>query len=110
VELDFPAPVTFDTVLVSFDTGLDRTTAEMGAFWRAPESVRDWRLEVQTNGAWVPVFEERDNYQRRRSAKFEPVKASALRLVVERTNGEAEIARVYEVRVYHEGRERKGFG
>ncbi len=110
VELSFPAPVTFDTVLVSFDTGLDRTTAEMGALWRAPESVRDWRLEVQKNGAWISVFEERDNYQRRRTAKFEPVTASNLRLVVERTNGAAEIVRVYEVRVYHEGREPKIFG
>ena len=107
VDLDFGKPVTFNTVLVSFDTGLDLTTADMGALWRAPECVRDWRLLAKVDDTWSVVFEENDNYQRRRTARFDPVTASALRLEVLSTNWSEdceidEAARIYEIRVYEE--------
>ncbi|MBE3558185.1 MAG: hypothetical protein IMW89_03050, partial [Ktedonobacteraceae bacterium] len=106
VELHFAQPTTCNTVLVSFDTNLDLTTSERTEFWRAPECVRDWRLYALLNEQWQLVFEEQNNYHRRRTARFEPVTTTALKLEVLATNAPAgaveESARVYEIRVYNE--------
>ncbi len=104
VDLDFGMKRTFDRVLVSFDTNLTLTTGERMALWRAPESVRDWRLHACIDGQWRLVHEERANYQRRRIARFEPVTATGLRLEALSTNGDLS-ARVYEIRVYGDGEE-----
>lgn len=103
VELDLGRAVAFNTVLVSFDTNLDLTTGARTEFWRAPECVRDWRLQARVDGRWREVYAETDNYQRRRTARFPSVTASALRLDALATNGTGgEGARVYEIRVYRE--------
>ena len=101
VELHWDEPQTFNTVLLSFDTQLDLTTGQRTEFWRAPECVRDWRLQAQTKNGWQIIYEESGNYQRRRRATFDTVTASTLRLEVLATNGDLS-ARVYEIRVYHE--------
>lgn len=101
VDLDFGQRRTFDTVLVSFDTNLTLTTGERMALWRAPECVRDWRLHACIDGQWHLIHEERDTYQRRRIARFEPVTATGLRLEALSTNGDPS-ARVFEIRLYNE--------
>lgn len=101
VELAFDAARTFNTALVSFDTNLTLTTGQRPELWRAPECARDWRLHARTAGRWHPIYEERGNYQRRRTARFAPVTATALRLEVLATNGDPS-ARVFEIRVYNE--------
>lgn len=82
VELRFPQPTTCNTVLVSFDTNLDLTTGERPGFWRTPECVRDWCLYAQMDEQWQRIFEEQENYQRRRTVRFEPVLAAALKLEI----------------------------
>lgn len=101
LELDFGQAVSFNQVLVSFDTNLDLTTAHRTEFWRAPECVRDWRLHIKTDRGWQIVYEENDNYQRRRTVRLERVKTFALRLEVLATNGDPS-ARVYAIRIYDE--------
>jgi hypothetical protein len=82
VELDFGNRVTFNTALVSFDTNLNLTYTKFGAFWRAPQCARDWRLYAELDGAWQLIYEETGNYQRRRAPRFDAVTTRRLRLEV----------------------------
>jgi len=115
VELDFGKKVSFNTVLVSFDTDLDATEAKRRPFWRAPQCARDWRLYARVGGAWQMVYEETGNFQRRRVARFGHLTADALKLEILATNAteplpspsreprlHGYVARVYEIRVYDE--------
>src|SRR5690606_29412304 len=86
VQLAFDQPMAFNTLQVCFDTQLDRTTDQRPELWREPECVRDWRVSVREGGAWRVVFEEKDNYQRRRIARFDRVTADAVRVEVLATN------------------------
>jgi hypothetical protein len=66
-----------------------------------PELVRDYRLEASVNGQWTVIHRECGNRKRKRVHLLNaPVSGvSALRLVVEATNG-APQAQVHEIRVY----------
>jgi hypothetical protein len=71
-------------------------------FWGRPqpETVCDYRVEVETDAGWQLVHREAGNYQRRRVHRLAAVVTTrALRLVVEATHG-LDHARVCEVRVY----------
>lgn len=84
--LDFGESITFNTVLVAFDTDLNLIASQMPDFWRAATSVRDWRLYAHINGEKRLIHEETDNYQRRRRVRFEILAASKLELEVLATN------------------------
>ncbi len=86
VELRFPEPTAFTAVQVAFDTNLNLILGKAPAFFRTPQCVRDWRLHACVGGQWRAVYEETDNYQRRRVARIAPVTATALRLEVLATN------------------------
>ncbi|MEU9228867.1 FAD-dependent oxidoreductase [Streptomyces massasporeus] len=65
-----------------------------------PELIRDYRVEALVGGAWHPLVTVRDNRERRRSHVLgEPVRATALRLTADATNG-SEWATVVGVRVF----------
>jgi hypothetical protein len=109
LELRWPESVALREVQLIFDTGLHRFltlspadgyTARMHWGRPQPETVRDYRLEIETAAGWQPVHTERGNYQRRRVHTLDaPRQSSALRVVVEATHG-LDHARVCEVRVY----------
>jgi len=109
LELRWPAPVTVCEIQLIFDTGLHRFltlsqadgyTAKMQWGRPQPETVRDYRLELETAGGWTEAHREAGNYQRRRVHRLErPVETRALRVVVTATNG-LDHARICEVRVY----------
>jgi len=117
LELRWPEPVALREVGLIFDTGLHRflTLSQADGYtrrmhWGAPqpETVSDYRLEVETAaapGVWRAVHTERGNYQRRRVHRLAALDAPALsgiralRLVVTATHG-LDHARVCEVRVY----------
>jgi len=64
------------------------------------ELVRDYRIEARVGGQWNQLCRETGNRTRRRRHRWsEPVRATALRLVVEATNG-APCAEVFEIRAY----------
>ena len=110
IELRWPEPVAVREVQLIFDTGLHRflTLSQADGYtrrmhWGAPqpETVRDYRLEVEdAAGAWREIHRERGNYQRlRRHRLATPAPARALRVVVEATNG-LDHARICEIRVH----------
>jgi len=69
-------------------------------FYRDPQCVRDYVIEVSIDGAWSKVLEVRENYQRRRVHILPvPVSTQKLRIIVLATNGDASAA-VYEIRTY----------
>lgn len=105
VELDFGEPKTVNTVYLTFDTNL-KTKRYLS--WRfkdeermPPECVRDFQVQVLRDGKWVTVSRVRNNWQRRRIQRFDPVKTSKLRILITATNGDPS-ARIYEIRAYNE--------
>jgi hypothetical protein len=109
LELRWPEPVTVREVQLIFDTGLHRflTLSQADGYtrrmhWGAPqpETVRDYRIEVETGGGWQPWHTEAGNFRRRRvHRRADGGAVTALRLVVTATQG-IDHARVCEVRVY----------
>jgi hypothetical protein len=99
--LFFAQPVTFNTVLISFDTGLQHTVNDRTPFHRSSECVRHWRLQVRKGDTELIIHEEKDNFLRRRRIQFDPQTADRIQLHILSTNG-VETARVYEIRVYNE--------
>jgi hypothetical protein len=114
--LAWERPVTVGAVHVTFDTGFqrqltlsasDRTTATV-IRGPQPETVRDYRIEVQdAGGSWRVIAAGEGNYQRKRIHRLaRPVETRALRLVAVSTNGDPS-ARVFEIRCYPPGRNDK---
>ena len=108
LDLHWDEPVTLSEVILIFDTGLHRLlTLSMAdgytqkMLWGRPqpETVRDYELSVATADGWQVVERVRDNHQRRRAHRFEPVSTRTLRLTVTATHG-LDHARVLEVRAY----------
>ena len=107
LQLDWDAPQTIRQVQFTFDTGLQRRlflSGEDGPYKSQtrgpqPETVADYVVDVLVNGEWREVARNADNCLRRVVHTFEPVTASALRLRVLKTQGDA-LARVFEVRCY----------
>jgi hypothetical protein len=105
--LRFPQAAAVSRVYLTFDTNLSRRLlrSQDPSLFRIdppspiPETARDYRLEAVVGGAWRPLAEVKDNYQRRRVHTFDPVQTDQLRLTVTRTNGDPS-ARVIEVRAY----------
>jgi len=99
-ELRWESPQRFNTVQLLFDTDMNRHTRR--ALFRYPDCVKRYDVEAEINGQWRRIAGETDNYMRRRMLHFDTIQASKLRLVIHETNG-ANVARVYDVRVYLEG-------
>jgi hypothetical protein len=109
IELRWPEAVMVREIQLIFDTGLHRllTLSQADGYtarmhWGHPqlETVRSYRIEIETTHGWQTLCAERDNHQRRRVHRFACAgPTAALRLVVESTHG-LDHARVCEVRVY----------
>lgn len=109
LELRWDQAVTIREVQLTFDTGMHRKLTLTHSDdlmkqmqWGRPqaETVREYRLLGEVDGAWVELAVATGNHQRRRVHRLdEPVTIEALRLEVTATNGVPD-ARVFEVRVY----------
>ncbi|QHI70792.1 FAD-dependent oxidoreductase [Tichowtungia aerotolerans] len=97
LQLDFEKAASIGRVQLTFDTDLNCRNFDTPAF--PAQCVRDYRVEVEENGRWVPVVEERGNFQRHRIHTFTARRTSKLRVWVDATHGDRQ-ARIYEVRVY----------
>jgi hypothetical protein len=104
VELRWSEPVRVGEVVIAFDTDLDTSTDSRPGLHRAPEAVRDYRVDLRVDGEWVTAAGERGNYLRHRVLRFAPRTATALRVTVLATNGDPS-ARIYEIRAYPPDRE-----
>jgi hypothetical protein len=107
LELLWPQPVVASRVQLIFDTGLHRPlsfsladayTALMHWGSPQPETVRDYRIEIDTAGDWQTVAVVEGNYERRRVHTFAATSLRRLRVVVLSANG-LDHARVCELRV-----------
>ena len=107
IELRWSEPQTVSQVQIIFDTGFARplTLTHSDGFnakvvrGPQPETVRDYQVEVETEGGWVEVARVEGNHQRRRVHEFDAIAVQAVRLTCEATNGDTQ-ARVFEVRAY----------
>ncbi len=109
LELRWPAPTAIAQIQLTFDTGMSRplTLSHSDAYvekmeWGRPqpETVRDYSVEAEIDGAWRTLCEESGNYQRMVRHTLEaPVPATALRVTVTATN-DIDHARICEIRAY----------
>ena len=100
LQLRWEEPQTISRVALTFD-GIGCRYTDMpfndGGQTFGP-MVRDYRLEAEVAGQWLPLTAVTDNYHRFRVHEFQPVEVTALRLVVEAANGPGSGARVTEIR------------
>ncbi|MFS0724057.1 FAD-dependent oxidoreductase [Paenibacillus sp. 1P07SE] len=104
LQYDWRSPVSLRTVQLVFNDDVNEDLINLHhhrtPFEAIPELVKDYRLEVRIGDAWVTIAEVTDNYKRKRNHTLaEEVRADALRLVIEATNG-CPRAEVVEVRAY----------
>lgn len=99
VELQFPRPVQFNQIQITFDTNANRRVRL--PLFRYPECVKRYDIAVLSGDNWKTIAEEGDNYARRRVHTVEATTSDRLRITVLETNGSPN-ARIYEVRVYNE--------
>ena len=109
IELRWDIPKSFDSVLITFDTGLHRVLTFSHAddyvrkmHWGRPqpETVCDYIITAEIDGAWVDLLEVHNNYQRVRKHQFSAGKKyNAIRILVNATHG-IDHARICEIRVY----------
>jgi len=107
IELAWDEPRRLGRVQITFDSGFHRelTLSANHALARRmhrspqPETVRDYEVEVESEGAWVSVASVQGNYQRLRRHSFEAREVSRVRLRCLATNG-SDSFRVFELRCY----------
>ncbi|MEO6923909.1 MAG: discoidin domain-containing protein, partial [Bryocella sp.] len=100
LQLAWDSPQEFSKVVVTFPGHLLREYHAYAPFYRDPQCVRDYDVQLSSDGAsWRTVAEVRENYQRRNTIEFERESASYLRILVLATNGDPSAA-IYEVRAY----------
>ncbi len=107
LQLEWPQPLRLRELHLTFDSGFVRplTLTQSDSFnarmirGPQPETVRDYVLEVRSQGQWREIIRVHDNYLRKVVHQFSPTEADAIRLTVLRTNGDRQ-ARVYEIRAY----------
>ncbi|MFJ7196464.1 MULTISPECIES: FAD-dependent oxidoreductase [unclassified Streptomyces] len=105
LELSWPQPVTLGRIDVLADNDVNEDLINLHhhrtPFETLPTLLRDYRVEVRDgDGAWRTVSRTKDNRWRRQVHTLdEPVTSTALRIVVEATNG-APSAHVVAVRAY----------
>ncbi|MFD7754594.1 FAD-dependent oxidoreductase [Streptomyces sp. NPDC059757] len=104
LRLDWDAPVDISAVHLVFDDDVDEYLNNLHRhrteFEIMPELVRDYRIEARADGGgWTPVARETGNRRRHRIHRFAPFRTTALRVVVEATNGAPE-ARIVALRAY----------
>lgn len=106
IQATWSAPQEISRLEIVFDTGLYRllTLSQSDSYFGkmiwgkpSPETVRDFSVEIQKDGAWTTLFEVTDNGLRRwQQTLSESVTCTALRVTVKRTWGitEARIIRL----------------
>ena len=100
IELEWPESQIISAIEITFAGHLLREYHAYSPFYRDPQCVRDYDLEVNDGSGWKLVSSIRDNYQRHRCHHFQtPLQGSRLRITILATNGDPAAA-IYEARVY----------
>lgn len=108
IQLEWSHPQQIQFIQVTFDSGLHRLlflSGEDGVYLpqtrgKQPETVSDYRIEAEIEGAFKEIAKGKDNYLRLVRHKIEPnVLTQKIRIEILKTNGDP-LARVFEVRCY----------
>lgn len=100
LELAWDSPQEIAQVQVTFEGQLLREYHAYPPFYRDPQTVSDYEIQVRDEGGWRTVVEARDNTATRVVHDLTvPVTTTALRLLVQGTNGDRS-AGVFEIRAY----------
>jgi hypothetical protein len=109
IELSWERPQSIREVQITFDSGFQRelTLSAQDSVNRGmirapqPETARDYSLWYRktAGSGLVRLGEVKENHQRLRRHRFEPVEAQAVRIHIAATNGD-DFARIFEVRCY----------
>jgi len=91
---------TISEVDLTFPGHLLREYHAYAPFYRDPQCVKDYDLQIEIGDRWETLIEVRGNYQRqRRHVLDRPVTAKKMRVMVLATNGDPSAA-IYEIRIY----------
>ena len=109
IELSWNKPVRVGQIQLIFDTGLNRflRISPEDSVYRnqergpQPETVSDYTIEAIHNNKRTVLATVRNNYLRRVVHAIEPMEAEAIRITVQKTNGDP-FARIFEVRCYED--------
>jgi hypothetical protein len=100
LQLEWDNTQQISEVMLTFAGHLLREYHAYAPFYRDPQCVRDYDIQLSSDGvSWRTVAEVRENYQRHNTARFDPESAAYLRIVILATNGDPSAA-IYEVRAY----------
>lgn len=100
LQLEWHEMQNISEVHVSFSGHLLEEYHGYSPFYRDPECVRDYSIEICSDDAWSEVVRVEGNYQRRRTHPLQkPAATAKLRLLIHATNGDPSAA-IYEVRCY----------
>jgi len=98
LELEFAQSAKINTVSLVFDTDMSNPgTCFVGKYPEVPTCVKDYTVEVYTDGSWRKVADVTGNFMRKRDHYFPALSAQKLRITVEATCGDPS-ARITEVR------------
>jgi len=98
INLDLQTPTVIRSVSVVFDTDLSNPIVSWSSKKPNPaRCIKDYTVEVFADGKWTTVAAVTDNFMRKRTHSFAPVKAEKIRVTVERTWGDPS-ARIMEIR------------
>lgn len=109
IELSWNTPLKINCIELVFDTGLHRylrispqdsvyNNQERGP---QPETIADYTVMGVSKGKSKKIVEMRGNFLRLVKHQFEPVEVNAIRIDVQKTNGD-QFARIFEIRCYLE--------
>lgn len=108
LQITWQTPIKISQIHLVFDTGLHRhlTLSQLDSYsdsmiWGSPqpETVKDYKIETIEGEQWSQVLSITDNYQRKKTHRFDNLTTSAIRIIVTATNG-LDHARICQVRVY----------
>lgn len=100
LDLAWDQPQTISQVDLTFPGHLLREYHAYAPFYRDPQCVRDYDIQIDRDGTWHTALQVRDNYQRHcHHALPAPTNTNKLRILIHATNGDPSAA-IYEVRVY----------
>ena len=99
VQLDFQKPTVIHSVSTVFDTDLTNpgTAHAKPPRHTIPQCVKDYRVEIYTDGAWQEIARVEGNIMRKRTHTFAPVNTEKIRVIVDCTWGDPS-ARIMEIR------------